>query len=318
MNFVRSAIVLAALPALSLAQSEKDMLRALQRDVTALTEQLRTIQQTQASQNERMTAINENVRSALDVTTRLGQSLGGLEVTVRERLGEINKQVTQPLSGVSTKVDSMADQFQGLSNSVADLNARIGKLDQKVVELQKMLQAMPASSPVAPPATPGGGSAAGGGSPTTPSGGGTASSVPPADRLYTDAQRDFSGGNYELALQGFKEYLKVYPDTLLAADAQFYIGEIHARRDNFEDAVKAYDAVIQTYSDSSRVPNARYMKGVALVKIGRRSDAAREFKIVSEKYPSHELAPKSRDYLKALGVTTTQAPGSKKTSARRR
>lgn len=312
MKSFQSILLLAALPMVALAQSEKDMIRGLQRDITALQEQLRAMQQTQSTQNERLTAINENVRSAFDVTTRLSQSMGSLETTVRERLGDISKQVSQPLSGVGTKVDSMADQFSGLSNSVADLNSRIAKLDAKVVELQKMLQAMPAPTATPPPNSTPPPQGNGG------SGGTAASNVPPADRLYTDAQRDFSGGNYELALQGFREYLKAYGDTQLAADAQFYIAEIHARRDNFEEAVKSYDAVIQTYPDSSRVPNARYMKGVALVKIGRRSDAAREFKVVTDKFPSHELAPKARDYLKALGVATTQAPGSKKTSTRRR
>ena len=314
MRLIPSALLIAAICPVVFGQNEKEMIRALQRDITAMQEQIKNVERTQSTQNERLTAINENIRSALDVSTRLSQSLGGLEVTVKEKLGDITRQVSQPMSGIGTKVDSMADQFSNLSNSVADLNSRIGKLDAKVVELQKMMQALPAApASTAPPA---GGSA----STATPSAGGNPSSanVPPADKIFTDAQRDFGGGNYDLALQGFKEYIKAYGETLLAADAQFFVGEIHARRDNFEEAVKAYDGVIESYPDSSRVPNARYMKGVALVKIGRRSDAAREFKVVADKFPTHELAPKARDYLKALGVSTTQAPGPKKASARRR
>jgi tol-pal system protein YbgF len=307
-RFLTVALVLlpASAPLLP-AQNQKDMIIQMQRDMSLMQEQIRTMQRTQ---DEKFAAITESLRNTLDQVNRLNATLAVTQATLNEKLGDITKNVSAPISAVGTKVDSMADQFQSLSNTVADLNSRIGKLDAKVVELQKMIQVM--QQPVAPPPStvPGGAPAAGG-----------SATPPPAEKLYDDAQRDFSAGSYDLALQGFQEYLKNYGTSQMAADAQFFIGEIFFRRDDFEGAVKEYNKVIDNYADSSRVPNARYMKGVSYLKLSRRSDAKREFLYIVEKYPGHQLTPKAKDYLKVLGVNTSQAPaasGAKKTVTRKR
>lgn len=310
MNRLKTLVVLAAgACGLLSAQNQKEMTLQLQRDVTLIQEQLRTMQR---AQDEKFAAITESLRNTLDQVNRLNATLAVTQATLNDKMGEINKQVSAPMTAVGAKVESMADQFQSLSNTIADLNSRIGKLDAKVVELQKMVQAVQA--PVAPPPASTTNPPAGGG------GGSAAATVPPAQKIFDDAQRDFSAGSYDLALQGFQEYVRNYATTQMAADAQFYIGEIYSRREDFDNAIKEYDRVITDYSDSSRVPNARYMKGIALMKLGKRSDAKKEFQTVVDKYPGNELAPRAKQYLKALGVNTSQAPApvTKKATVRRR
>jgi tol-pal system protein YbgF len=286
-----------------MAQNQKDMILQLQRDMSLLQEQVRTMQRTQ---DEKFSAITESLRNTLDLANRLNATLAVTQATMVEKLGDITKNVSAPVASVGSKVDSMADQFQSLSNTIADLNSRLVKVDAKVVELQKMVQAI--QQPVAPP--PG----------SVPSGGTGAPTAPPAEKIYNDAQRDFSSGNYDIALQGFQEYLRNYGTTQQAADAQYFIGEIYFRRDDFDGAVKEYDKVIDNYSDSSRVANARFMKGISLMKLTRRSEAKKEFLTIVEKFPGHELVPRSKDYLKVLGVNTSQAPASvtKKSPVRKR
>ena len=48
-----------------------------------------------------------------------------------------------------------------------------------------------------------------------------------ASDLYQTAYIDFTRGNYNLAVAAFREYLKLYPSTSLAENAQFWIGESH-------------------------------------------------------------------------------------------
>ncbi len=295
-----------------LGQSQKDMIIQLQRDMATVQDQLKALLQKQDEKftvvNDRQVALSTNLLSTLEEVRRLNATLAVTQATLNEKLGEITRNVSAPMNSIGSKVDGMADQFQSLSNSVADLNSRIGKLDAKVVELQKIMQT--AGQTLTPPSSGGG---------TTPPGG--SGTPPPADKIYEDAQRDFSAGNWDLALQGFQGYLHNYGTTLQAADAQFYIGEIFFRRDDFPGAVEQYDKVINNYSDSNRVPNARYMKGVSLLKMSRRSDAKKEFLTIIEKYPGNPLVPKAKDYLKVLGVNTSQAPAptaAKKYPARKR
>ena len=295
------------------AQNQKDMIVQMQRDMALVQEQVRTMQRTQ---DEKFASITESLRNTLDQVNRLNSTLAVTQSNINDKLGEINKQVSGPLNAVGSKVDSMADQFQSLSNTIADLNSRIGKLDAKVVELQKMVQVM--QQPVVAPPAGNNNTAPPAAVPGNNNNG--AASVPPAEKIYVDAQRDFSAGSYDLALQGFQEYVRNYGTTQMAADAQFFIGEIFSRREDFDTAIKEYDKVIESYSDSSRVANARYMKGIALMKLGRRSEAKKEFQTVVDKYPGNDLATRAKQYLKALGVTTTQAPApvTKKTTVRRR
>lgn len=287
------------------AQNQKEMTLSLQRDVAALQDE---VKQMKATQDERLAVINENLRNTLDLVTRINEKMAVLQTNTSDKLNDMTRQVGAPTQALSQKVDGMNDQFLNLSNTIAELNSRIGKLDSKLEDIKKMVQTIPANQPPAPN-TGNGPQASNSGS------GGPPTSTAPAisgEKLFDDANRDYLAGNTDLALQGFTDFLKNFADSQRAPDAQFFIAEIYSRKEDFDNAVTAYDAVITTYPDSSRVPNAHYMKGVALVKTGRRADAAREFKIVVEKYPSNELAKKAKDYLKILGVPVSQVPAQKK------
>ncbi len=308
-HIVSLALVLLAASGGSLrAQSQKEMTLALQRDLTALLDEVKEMKKGKASQDERLTAIYENLRNATDLINRINEKMAVMQTNTSDKLADITKQVSAPTMALGQKVDGMNDQFSNLSNTVAELNARIGKLDAKLEDVKKMIQTIPAGT-APPPVAPQGGQ--------VPAGNGGGSAMVSGEKLFDDANRDYLAGNADLAMQGFTEYMKGFRDAQRAPDAQFFIAEIYSRKEDFDSAVKNYDAVISNYPDSSRVPNAHYMKGVALVKTGRRADAAKEFKIVSEKYPSNELAKKAKDYLKILGVPVSQAPAQKKTTKRR-
>ena len=135
-----------------------------------------------------------------------------------------------------------------------------------------------------------------------------------AQGLYDSARKDMSGGNLDLAVQGFQEYLRFYGNTELAPNAQFYIGQIHYDKNDFAPALQAFDTVLEKYPENNKTADANYMKGMALLKSGQRNEAAREFLNVVQKYPTAEVAAKARTQRRALGLTTTGAPA----SARRR
>src|SRR5262249_59724874 len=53
-----------------------------------------------------------------------------------------------------------------------------------------------------------------------------AASLQPQD-IYQTAYIDFSKGSYSLAIAGFREFLRRYPDHELAGSAQYWIGQAH-------------------------------------------------------------------------------------------
>jgi tol-pal system protein YbgF len=120
--------------------------------------------------------------------------------------------------------------------------------------------------------------------------------------------KDRSGGNLDLAMRGFDEYLKYFADTELAPNAQFYIGQIHYDKNDFPQAIAAFDMVLERYPENNKTPDAMYMKGMALLKSTQRTQAAKEFLALIQKYPNAEVSAKARQQRKALGMSPSPAP----------
>ena len=85
---------------------------------------------------------------------------------------------------------------------------------------------------------------------------GTAATGMTPRRLYETAYADYTAGQWSLAVQGFETYLKTFPKSELADDAQYYIGESYAGDSKFRDAAAAYERVIRDYPQSDILPEA--------------------------------------------------------------
>jgi tol-pal system protein YbgF len=130
--------------------------------------------------------------------------------------------------------------------------------------------------------------------------------------------RDRSGGNPDLALQGFQEYLKWFGTSELAPSAQFYVGQIYYDKGDFDNAVKAFDTVLERFAENNKTAEAMYMKGMSLLKSGQRTQAGQEFLTVIQKYPNSGVAPNAKVQRKALGLSVPGSAAAKPAARRRR
>jgi tol-pal system protein YbgF len=281
--------VLCLLPGLAFAQKRE--LIDLQRDVAALQDQVRTLQQTDSENTGKLTAL-------------LQQAIDAIE-KVNTNIALLDKSLSTPVTTVGTKVDSMAGEFQSMRVSLDDMSSRLAKLQQGLIDLNNTVKVI--SAPPAPPTpTPAPGGAAGPGGP------------PPgvtAESLYANAMRDKDGGNYDIAGQEFNDYLKYYSNSEMAPNAQYYIGEIYYTRKDYDNALKAFDAVLERYPDNNKTLDAMYMKGRTLFLMGERTKAANEFRAVYARAPRSELAAKAKAQLASMGLTVGgTAPAHKKKS----
>lgn len=281
----------------ALAFGQKQEVRELQRDVAVLQDQVRSLER---SFNEKVGSITTLLQQAIDSINKLNTNMAVLDAALRDR----EKNIAAPMGAVGTKVDQMANEFQFLRTTIEDLNGRMGKLERQLVDMNNTMKVIQAP-PSAPP--PSGPSMASGGPPAGVS----------ADALYANAMRDKDSGNYDLALEGFENYLKFFGNTDTAPNAQFYIGEINFLRKQYDDALGAFDAVLERYPDNNKTLDALYMKGRALVLTGQKTAGAEEFREVIARAPRSALAQKSRDELKKLGLSATRPATKKRTSKTR-
>lgn len=253
----------------------------------------------------------QDLRSALDqkdaeLKTLLEQSLDSVS-KLNSSMSTLEKNVLDVQANSGSRIDTLATQTQGISDNLQDVQARVGKLSQQMTDIQGVLQTIDAKVSGGAPA---GGAASPSSNPDNsaappmnqPAG---SAPAPSADVLYTSALRDYSGGKYDLARQEFTDYLRYFPTTDLASNAQFYIGEIDYVQADFTGAIAQYDKVILNYPKSFKQGAARLKKGEALLETGQRAAALREFREVVRRYPGSDEAKRAQAKLRELGSART-------------
>lgn len=307
-----TCILLAAMP---LAFGASKEIIELQRDVAQLQDQVRNLQKTL----DQLTVLTQQ---AVDAGNRNNASIAVMQSHLGDATKQMGQSVSVPLMNVGTKMDSMAEDFRNLKETVTDLSGRLGKVDAKITDLQNTVSVI-STPPQAPPPSP---DTAGLATGTTPAGGttlpGNTPTGPPAgmksETLYSNAYRDYLGGNYDIALSEFSDYIKYFNETQFAPNSQFYIGNIYYKKEDYPNALAAFDAVLEHYSDNPKTAGAHYWKGKTLLAMSKRDAAAKEFREILSKYPDSDVAPQAKTELRNLGLSPGTPAGSRSRSRRTR
>ncbi|MFZ0736669.1 MAG: tol-pal system protein YbgF [Candidatus Acidiferrales bacterium] len=253
-----------------------------------------------SSMDQRLAELRTLIGQSADSQTRLVTEMSALQKTVQD---------SQANSGA--RMDSLTTQSQGVSDNMQDMQARVGKLSQQLTDVQNLLQSIDAKLPGGSTAV-GSGPSAGvpAGSMPMPSGGAagpganTPNPMAPApissDTLYQNALRDFTSGRYDLSRQEFNDFLKNFPSSELAGNAQFYLGEISYAQADYPSALTAYEAVIANYPSSYKLAAASLRKGEALLALGEKASAARQFRTVVTRFPGTDESKRAEQRLRAL------------------
>jgi tol-pal system protein YbgF len=256
-----------------LPAQKKEVLQ-LQRDVQLLTQSQRELQR---SVDEKHAILKTLIEQQTDATNRLNTALNSLQKSIQD---------VQANSGA--RIDTMATQMQALADNFEEVKVRLGRMAQQLSDAQAVIQSLDAKvSGGAPIPT------AGGAAPLT-------AAPPSAENLYSNALRDFTGGNYSLARQEFEDYLKYYPDSDLASNARFYLGEISYAEKKYADSIREYDVVLDQYPRSFKLADARLKKALALLQLGQKASAQRELREVVRRHPGTEAERRARATLREL------------------
>jgi tol-pal system protein YbgF len=117
-----------------------------------------------------------------------------------------------------------------------------------------------------------------------------------AQELYNLSLQQLRRGSPVTAREGFRKLLADYPTHLLAADAQFFIGETWEETQP-DSAAAAYDLVIRNYPDSRHAPTSLYRLGLLAERRGDQRAAEVYYTRVIAGYPRSEEAQLARTKL---------------------
>ncbi len=92
------------------------------------------------------------------------------------------------------------------------------------------------------------------------------------------------------ATQAFREYIKLQPNSPLAANAQYWIAEIMYSHNNYKGAIQEFIKVLQQYKYSDKAPDAAIKLGYSFAALKNWKYARRTFEDVLKYFPKNQNA----------------------------
>lgn len=219
--------------------------------------------------------------------------------TLQSQLTDVQRTVADNAKEMKRLSDLLGEQNAALRKALQD-----EKLDNEATQValkeisERLAQIAERIAPgsVPPVVAPTGAPAAGPGpSATLPPPPGAATPLP--GELFSQAYADYTRGQYDLAVQEFREYLKRFPSSDRADSAQYWIGVSLAGKQKWTDALEAFDALLQNFPSSDRLPDTHVKRAGVLEKLGHRREALTEYRYVVEHFPNSPAAKIARDKL---------------------
>jgi len=240
-----------------------------------------------------------DIRILQEQSQQLQNQIQALITTLNDSIKAVNARLEdqtnanrKSLADQKLVIDTMANDLRVLREKVDDNNVRVGSLGQEIDALRQSVSSMNTTRPFGAEATGGGDAAAGSAaSPdgTAPVTGAAAVGASPK-KLLDGALADYFAGQYDLAAMGLESYVRTFPQSAEAPEAQLRAGNSYLQLGKNDKAVEAYDVVIRTYPKSSSVPEAYAKKGLALKNLKEYDKAREALEYVIKNYPPDNAA----------------------------
>ena len=217
---------------------------------------------------------------------------------VQIRLNSLDARVSRVERVMSNQsLVQMAQQVDTLQSEVRDLRGRIdglqnanrllrqqqhdfyGDLDKRVTALER-------------------GGSAGTGSGAASSGADTQPGVTSTEQtVYGQAFNALKAGSYSVAISGFQGFLKQYPSSPLAPNAQYWLGQAHYVNQDFAAAEGDFQTVLDKWPNSSKAPAAMLDLGNTQLAQGKTVQGRATLRQVVTQFPGTGAATRAQALL---------------------
>ena len=228
--------------------------------------------------------------------------------------------LTDALNAISTKMDTQAGvtrkafadqtlQLNSISEAARilreksdDTNVRLSTMTQEIQALRQTVSSIP--SQTAAPTAPGLDPTAGGVPPSGAQPPVNTNNPPPSNisptRMFDQAYADYTAGQFDLAIAGFEAFIRTFPTSPNADDAQLYIGYSLYSAGKSTEAIGALQKVITDYLQSDKASAAYYKMGLTFESLKQLDNARKAFETVVKNYPNSSDATLATQALERL------------------
>jgi tol-pal system protein YbgF len=265
------------------------------------------------AQNREHQQMTADVRMLQEQTQQLAITLAAINQALADSIKALNARLDQASEATrkgfadqKLTIDNIVEGVQVIRERSNDTNVRIGALSEELEAMRATVQAMqqaalapppvvdpnapidpnapaPAPAPVLAPLAP----STAGLSPT---------------RMYETARADYFAGQWASAINGFEAFLRTFPRSEQADDAQLNIGESYYSQNQWPEAIAAYNLVIQNYPGTNSVPTAYYKRGLAQQQAGQTDAARASWETVAKTFPDSDEGRLAKQQLSRIGT----------------
>jgi len=210
-----------------------------------------------------------------------GAQVGGGTMVPPSAQGELYIQLQQ-----------MQEELARLRGMVEEQQYEIQRLKQESLErYQQLDNRLNGAGPVSQAPAPA----------PSPAPAGSEPADPAKEKLYYDAAFDLiKAKDFDKASQAFGAFLRRYPNSRYAANAQYWLGEVSLVKGDLQAAGQAFARVTLDYPNHSKVPDALYKLADVERRLGRTDKARAALQQVIDKYPGSSAAKLAERDLKNL------------------
>ncbi len=207
------------------------------------------------------------------------------------------------------QLQRMQDQLAQQQGTIEVLQNQVNQLKQEGLERYQDLDRRIGTG-VTPAATPDNSSA--GGAPGAAVGGAAAGAAaapaassepgdPAKEKLYYDAAFDLiKAKDFDKASQAFTAFLRKYPNSQYAGNAQYWLGEVNLAKGDLQGAGQAFAKVSQLYPKHAKVPDSLYKLADVERRLGHTDKVKGILQQVVAQYPGTSAAQLAQRDLQRL------------------
>ncbi len=119
---------------------------------------------------------------------------------------------------------------------------------------------------------------------------------------YQEAFKLLRAKNYRGAARSFSSFLRTYPDSSLAGNSQYWLGECYYGQRRFQEAIDEYERVFTFFPSSNKVPASLLKIGYAHLELKHHSIARSVFQQLVRTHPQSSEAIKAHGRLQEVNA----------------
>ncbi len=252
---------------------------AMQQDVAVLHDRISLLENQNAALNKKANTIDARLEDYAQVRTEEDQGVREQTAGMRASFSAIQEQIRELQGRLEETEHLISRETVSVGRDDEQRQSRLNRIDEllrrdqaRLARLEQYLNLEIAEADAGKP-------------PVSPSSGELSE-----EALYNASKQALDKGDFETARQGFQDYLKKYPTSKTANNAQFWLGEVYYREKWYEKAILEYQQVIEKYPKGNKVPAAMLKQGMSFYNIGDKANGRLILQELVKKFPGSNEA----------------------------